>query len=71
MLYNAYVSTDLPVLKTEEAGITVKIFGSWTGATLSLQSTDFEYVLGELDVYTDVKVCGGKRKSVPTMMCWQ
>lgn len=48
-------TSDLPGLKTEEAGITIKIFGSWTGTLLSLQSTDFEYVLGELDGHTDVK----------------
>ncbi len=49
--------TALPGLKTEEAGITVEIFGSWTGTTLSLQSTGFEYVLRELDENKDVKVC--------------
>lgn len=48
--------TDLPGIKTEEAGITVEIFGSWTGPTLSLQSTGFQYVVGELDVHKDVKV---------------
>ncbi|XP_065098441.1 sex hormone-binding globulin [Paramisgurnus dabryanus] len=48
-------TSDLPGLKTEEAGITVKIFGSWTGTTLSLKSTDFDYVLGELDGHKDVK----------------
>lgn len=38
-------TSDLPALKTEEAGITVEIFGSWIGTTLSLQSTGFLYVL--------------------------
>ncbi|XP_057214894.1 sex hormone-binding globulin isoform X2 [Triplophysa rosa] len=49
-------TSDLPGVKTEEAGITIQIFGSWTGTLLSLQSTDFEYVLGELDEHTDVKM---------------
>uniref|UniRef100_A0A673FXF2 Sex hormone-binding globulin n=1 Tax=Sinocyclocheilus rhinocerous TaxID=307959 RepID=A0A673FXF2_9TELE len=48
-------TSDLPGLKTEEAGITVEIFGSWTGTTLSLQSTGFEYVLRELEGNKDVK----------------
>ncbi|RXN05690.1 sex hormone-binding globulin-like protein [Labeo rohita] len=48
-------TSDLPGLETEEAGITVEIFGSWTGTTLSLQSTGFEYVLGEADGNKDVK----------------
>ncbi|XP_067225389.1 sex hormone-binding globulin [Chanodichthys erythropterus] len=48
-------TSDLPGIKTEEAGITVEIFGSWTGTTLSLQSTGFQYVVGELDVHKDVK----------------
>lgn len=48
---------DLPGIKTEEAGITVEIFGSWTGTTLSLQSPGFQHVVGELDVHKDVKVC--------------
>lgn len=54
-----YLTTDLPGVKTEEVGITIEIFGSWTGTLLSLQSTDFEYVLGELDGHTDIKVCEG------------
>lgn len=52
-----YATTDLPELKTEEAGITIQIFGSWTGTLLSLQSTEFEYILGDLDGRSDVKVC--------------
>lgn len=50
------ITTDLPGLKTEEAGITVEIFGSWTGTVLSLQSTGFQYILEELDGHKDVKV---------------
>ncbi len=57
LFFHAHITTDLPGLKTEEAGITVEIFGSWTGTTLSLQSTGFEYVLRELDGSKDVKVC--------------
>ncbi|XP_051770873.1 sex hormone-binding globulin [Ctenopharyngodon idella] len=48
-------TSDLPGIKTEEAGITVEIFGSWTGTTLSLQSPGFQHVVGELDVHKDVK----------------
>ncbi|XP_073685085.1 sex hormone-binding globulin [Garra rufa] len=48
-------TTDLPGLKTEEAGITIEIYGSWTGTTLSLQSTGFKYVLRELEGKKDVK----------------
>lgn len=55
--FHAHITADLPGLETEEAGITVEIFGSWTGTTLSLQSTGFEYVLGEADGNKDVKVC--------------
>ncbi len=57
LFFLAHITTALPGLKTEEAGITVEIFGSWTGTTLSLQSTGFEYVLRELDENKDVKVC--------------
>ncbi|XDV44524.1 hypothetical protein PO909_012789 [Leuciscus waleckii] len=48
-------TSDLPGPKTEEAGITVEIFGSWTGTVLSLQSTGFQYILEELDEHKDVK----------------
>ncbi|XP_051968857.1 sex hormone-binding globulin [Xyrauchen texanus] len=39
-------TSDLPGLKTEEAGITIEIFGSWTGTTLSFQSIGFQYISG-------------------------
>ncbi|TRY99354.1 hypothetical protein DNTS_014894 [Danionella cerebrum] len=48
-------TSDLPGLQKNEAGITIKIFGSWTGILLSLQSTGFLYVLGENDGGKDVK----------------
>lgn len=57
LFFHTHITTALPGLKMEEAGITVEIFGSWTGTTLSLQSTGFEYVLRELDGNKDVKVC--------------
>ncbi|XP_051959293.1 uncharacterized protein LOC127627091 [Xyrauchen texanus] len=40
-----FKTSDLPELKTEEACIKIEIFGSWTGTTLSFQSTGFQYVL--------------------------
>jgi len=50
------ITTELPGLQTEEAGITIEIFGSWTGTALSLQSTGFQYISKELDGHKDEKV---------------
>ncbi|KAG1931769.1 sex hormone-binding globulin [Pimephales promelas] len=48
-------TSELPGLQTEEAGITIEIFGSWTGTALSLQSTGFQYISKELDGHKDEK----------------